>query len=91
MFDTTIREVYSLDKEVSEYTNRLKGSNMDEKKNAMSYEEFQETASDYGEDKGHDFLTDPAAIAKASEKAKRKGGEPRGYAPRSPGKARVFP
>jgi len=31
---------------------------MDEKKNAMSYEEFQETASDYGEDKGHDFLTD---------------------------------
>jgi transcriptional regulator with XRE-family HTH domain len=44
---------------------------MDEKKNAMSYEEFQETASDYGEDKGHDFLTDPAAIAKASEKAER--------------------
>jgi transcriptional regulator with XRE-family HTH domain len=42
---------------------------MDEKKNAMSYEEFRETASDYGEDKGHDFLTDPAAIAKASEKA----------------------
>jgi len=44
---------------------------MDEKKNAMSYEEFQETASDYGEDKGHDFLTDPVAIAKASEKAQR--------------------
>ena len=65
---------------------------MDEKKNQMSYEDFQETASDYGEDKGHDFLTDPAAIAKASEEAEaRKGGEPRGYAPRGPGKARVFP
>jgi len=44
---------------------------MEEKKNAMSYEEFQETASDHGEDKGPDFLTDPAAIAKASEKAER--------------------
>lgn len=48
---------------------RMKGSNMDEKKNAMSYEDFQKTASDYGEDKGHDFLTDPAAVAKASERA----------------------
>jgi transcriptional regulator with XRE-family HTH domain len=42
---------------------------MDGKKNVMSYEDFRETASDYGEDKGHDFLTDPAAVAKASEKA----------------------
>lgn len=42
---------------------------MDEKKNIMSYEEFHDAASDYGEDRGHDFLTDPAAIAKASEKA----------------------
>jgi len=52
-----------------DHTRRLKGSKMDEKKNAMSYEDFEETASDYGEDKGHDFLTDPAAIAKASERA----------------------
>jgi len=44
---------------------------MDEKKSAMSYEDFQEAASDYGEDKGHDFLTDPSAIAKANEKAER--------------------
>jgi transcriptional regulator with XRE-family HTH domain len=42
---------------------------MDEKKSAMSYEDFEETASDYGEDRGHDFLTDPVAIAKATEKA----------------------
>ena len=42
---------------------------MDENKNVMSYEDFRETASDYGEDKGHDFLTDPAAVAKATEKA----------------------
>ncbi len=48
----------------------MKGSNTDEKKDGMSYEEFREAASDYGEDKGDDFLTDPAAIAKASEKAK---------------------
>jgi len=47
----------------------MKGSNMDEKKNGMSYEDFQRAASDYGEDKGHDFLTDPAALAKAREKA----------------------
>jgi len=42
---------------------------MEEKKNGMSYEDFQRAASDYGEDKGHDFLTDPAAVAKAREKA----------------------
>lgn len=42
---------------------------MDEKKNAMSYEDFRKAASDYGEDKGHDLLTDPVAVAKAREKA----------------------
>ncbi len=42
---------------------------MDEIKNVMSYEEFRETAADYGEDRGDDFLTDPADIARASEKA----------------------
>jgi transcriptional regulator with XRE-family HTH domain len=42
---------------------------MDEKKNVMSYDEFRETVSNYGEDKGHDFLTDPAAVTKAGEKA----------------------
>ena len=47
----------------------MKGSNMDEKKKVMSYDDFREIASDYGEDKGDDFLTDPAAITKAREKA----------------------
>lgn len=47
----------------------MKGSDMDEKKNGMSYEDFRKTASNYGDDKGHDFLTDPAALAKAREKA----------------------
>lgn len=42
---------------------------MDEEKKVTSYEDFRETASDYGEDKGHDFLTDPAAVALAREKA----------------------
>jgi len=42
---------------------------MDEKKDKMSYEEFHKAASDYGEDKGHDFLTDPAAVAKAQKEA----------------------
>ncbi len=42
---------------------------MDEVKNVMSYEEFRETAADYGEDREDDFLTDSAAIARASEKA----------------------
>jgi transcriptional regulator with XRE-family HTH domain len=41
---------------------------MDEEKNVTTYEDFRETASDYGEDKGHDFLTDPAAVASAREK-----------------------
>ncbi len=42
---------------------------MDERINTLSYEDFRETAADYGADKGDDFLTDPAAITKASEKA----------------------
>lgn len=41
---------------------------MDEEKKVTSYEDFRDTASDYGEDKGHDFLTDPAAVASAAEK-----------------------
>jgi transcriptional regulator with XRE-family HTH domain len=41
---------------------------MDGKKNVMSYEDFREAASGYGEDKGQDFLTDPAAVAKARKK-----------------------
>lgn len=41
---------------------------MDEKKNEMTYEDFHKTASDYGEIKGEDLLTDPAALEKARER-----------------------
>ncbi|HMK35212.1 MAG TPA: XRE family transcriptional regulator [Desulfomonilaceae bacterium] len=41
---------------------------MSEEKKGASYEDFRETASDFGEDRGHDFLTDPAAVASAKEK-----------------------
>jgi transcriptional regulator with XRE-family HTH domain len=47
----------------------MKGLNMDERTDIMSYEDFRETAADYGGDKGDDFLTDAAAITKANEKA----------------------
>src|SRR5512139_3237294 len=47
---------------------------MDEIKTGMSYEDFRETASNYGEDKGHDFLTDPATVAKVTEKAEEEKG-----------------
>jgi transcriptional regulator with XRE-family HTH domain len=42
---------------------------MDEKKNGMSYDDFHKAASDYGEEKGHDLLTDSAALKKARETA----------------------
>lgn len=40
-----------------------------DKKERMSYEDFQKIASDYGEDNGHDYLTDPGTVAKSREKA----------------------
>lgn len=43
---------------------------MDEEKSMASYEEFQEAASGYGEEKeGHDLLTDPHAVTTAKAKA----------------------
>ncbi len=43
---------------------------MEDDKKTQTYEDFRETASDYGEEKdSHDFLTDPAALADAREKA----------------------
>jgi transcriptional regulator with XRE-family HTH domain len=47
----------------------LKGSNMDEENKVASYEDFHVTASNYGDDKGHDLLTDPAIMAEARDKA----------------------
>jgi hypothetical protein len=43
---------------------------MDEEKTMASYEEFQEAASGYGEEKeGHDLLTDPHAVTTAKARA----------------------
>ncbi|MDQ7782679.1 MAG: helix-turn-helix transcriptional regulator, partial [Desulfomonilaceae bacterium] len=42
---------------------------MDEEKKGTSYESFREAAEAYGDDKGHDLLTDPAAMAAAEESA----------------------
>jgi transcriptional regulator with XRE-family HTH domain len=40
---------------------------MEEEKKTTSYESFRETVDQYGEAKGHDFLTDPEAVAAAAE------------------------
>ena len=40
---------------------------MEEEKKPTSYESFRETVDQYGEAKGHDFLTDPEAVAAAAE------------------------
>ena len=42
---------------------------MDQEKKETSYESFREAAEEYGDDKGHDFLTDPAALAEVEESA----------------------
>lgn len=38
---------------------------MDEDKKQISYDSFREAVDDYGEDRGHDLLTDPDAVAEA--------------------------
>ena len=38
---------------------------MDEEKKQTSYDSFREAVDDYGEDRGHDLLTDPEAVAEA--------------------------
>jgi len=42
---------------------------MEETKKDTSYEAFRETVDEYGDEKGHDLLTDPDAVAAAREKA----------------------
>lgn len=42
---------------------------MEETKKETSYEAFRETVDEYGDEKGHDLLTDPAAVAAAKETA----------------------
>ena len=41
---------------------------MPEDKNATVYEVFREVVDEYSDQKGHDLLTDPAAVAAAQEK-----------------------
>jgi quercetin dioxygenase-like cupin family protein/DNA-binding XRE family transcriptional regulator len=41
---------------------------MDEQKKETAYESFRETVDEYGDHKGEDFLTDPAAVTAAKEK-----------------------
>jgi quercetin dioxygenase-like cupin family protein/ribosome-binding protein aMBF1 (putative translation factor) len=41
---------------------------MDEDKKTGSYEDFRHAVDSYGEEKGHDLLTDPHALAAAREK-----------------------
>ncbi len=47
---------------------------MDEEKKVTSYEDFRETASDYGEDRGHDSSPTLPAVARARETAERRKG-----------------
>ncbi len=41
---------------------------MDEEKKEGSYESFRQVVDEYSEDKGHDLLTDPDAVAAATER-----------------------
>jgi quercetin dioxygenase-like cupin family protein/ribosome-binding protein aMBF1 (putative translation factor) len=43
---------------------------MDEEKKAASYESFRQAVDQYSEEKGHDLLTDPDAVAAAHERVK---------------------
>ncbi len=42
---------------------------MDSDKNRTSYNTFRETIDEYGDDRGHDLLTDPGAVAEVATKA----------------------
>lgn len=44
---------------------------MDEEKRDTSYESFLEAAEEYGQEKGHDLLTDPDAMAEVEESTAR--------------------
>lgn len=46
---------------------------MDEHKKAASYEDFREAAEEYGDHRGHDFLTDQDALDEARAEAEREG------------------
>lgn len=44
---------------------------MESDRNNASYSSFRETIDDYGDDRGHDLLTDPHAVAEQASKAQK--------------------
>lgn len=51
---------------------------MDEEKKAGAYETFREVVDEYSEEKGHDLLTDPEAVAAAKERVAEESAETHG-------------
>jgi len=51
---------------------------MEEQKKASSYEAFREAAEEYGDEKGHDFLTDHEAVAEEQDKAEKESAQGHG-------------
>jgi len=63
---------------------------MDEEKKKASYESFREAVEGYGEEKGHDLLTDPDAVAAASETTKTEAAASHGQNLRATRESRGF-
>lgn len=63
---------------------------MDEEKKETSYESFREAAEEYGEDRGHDLLTDPEAMAAVEESAAQEEAIGHGQRVRSSREAQGF-
>jgi transcriptional regulator with XRE-family HTH domain len=63
---------------------------MDEEKKETSYESFREAAEEYGDDKGHDLLTDPEAIAAVEKSAAQEEATGHGQRVRSSREAQGF-
>ena len=63
---------------------------MDGEKKQASYETFREAVDEYSEEKGHDLLTDPAAVAAAKEKVADELADTHGSKLRTAREARGF-
>ena len=63
---------------------------MDEEKKETSYESFREAAEEYGDEKGHDLLTDPEAIAAVEKSAAQEEAVGHGQKVRSSREAQGF-
>lgn len=51
---------------------------MEQDSGRSSYDKFMETIDDYGDDKGHDLLTDPNTVAETGSKAQKDQSKPHG-------------